>query len=223
MEALLRAHYFRAAVSLTEARLCLTPCGTSAPVPARDSQLPAEHLLTCMSPTHALDLGQALWWFWSSARVRNCCWQAPCGGCPQDTRLWEASMADWHGHTPMDCDQNATSLASLTIPFTFAQQKCLLSSGVCPWLQTPACMYASFHSRITDSSVPQPLQLSSTESGMMDSRNSNFEITHVSIHQECCIKAWPKKVGGTYNGHCLSLCSGGYKSEIKIEAGLVPS
>lgn len=127
MEALLRAHYFRAAVSFTEARLCLIHCRTSAPVPARDSQLPGERLLTRTSPAHRLHRGQAFWWFWSSARVRNRCYQTPHGGHPQDSRLWDASLAGWHGHTTMACDRNSTFLASPTILSTFAQQRCVLS------------------------------------------------------------------------------------------------
>lgn len=54
MEALLRAHYFRVSISLTEARLCLIHCRTSAPIPARDSQ----HLESICSHAH---LQPTLW------------------------------------------------------------------------------------------------------------------------------------------------------------------
>lgn len=51
---------------------------------------------------------------------------------------------------------------------------------------------------------------------MMDSKNSDFEITRGAAAKHY------RKVGGV-NNRRLSHCSGGYKSEIKIQAGLVPS
>lgn len=139
MEGHLSAHYFRAAVSLTEAKLSLAHGRTLARsvhviVSSLGNICLHTHLQPC--PLGSDCVGQVGPWelhfgpAWRESDAQPeygiTVSRLPGEGTRQDTRLWQASMAGLHSHTTTECDQDTTSLASPTIPPGFAQQKRVL-------------------------------------------------------------------------------------------------